>query len=129
MTRRSKNKNITSGNLFAGIISFTIPLFLSTLVQTLFTSADTIIVGNFANSLAVAALGAAQPVISLLVGCFVSFATGAGIVISRSIGAGDKDRIKKNCEYALLISELEWDSANDTPIKKVRDYDYGDSED
>lgn len=35
----------------------------------------------------------------------------------------DKDRIKKNCEYALLISELEWDSANDTPIKKVRDYD------
>ena len=82
MTRRSKNKNITSGNLFAGIISFTIPLFLSTLVQTLFTSADTIIVGNFANSLAVAALGAAQPVISLLVGCFVSFATGAGIVIS-----------------------------------------------
>ena len=35
----------------------------------------------------------------------------------------DKDRVKKNCEYALLISELEWDSHNDTPIKKVRDYE------
>lgn len=35
----------------------------------------------------------------------------------------DKDRNKKNCEYALLISELEWDSPNDAPIKKVRDYE------
>lgn len=35
----------------------------------------------------------------------------------------DKDRIKKNCEYALLISELEWDQPNDLPIKKVKEYD------
>ncbi|MFP4479067.1 MAG: DUF2130 domain-containing protein [Candidatus Izemoplasmatales bacterium] len=34
-----------------------------------------------------------------------------------------KDRIKKNCKYALLISELEWDSVNDAPIRKVQDYD------
>jgi hypothetical protein len=35
----------------------------------------------------------------------------------------DKDRIKKNCEYALLISELEWESTNDAPIRKVFGYD------
>lgn len=35
----------------------------------------------------------------------------------------DADRKKKNCEYALLISELEWNSINDTPIKKVREYE------
>lgn len=35
----------------------------------------------------------------------------------------DKDRQKKNCEYALLVSELEWDSPNDAPIKKVREYE------
>ncbi|QWC00314.1 DUF2130 domain-containing protein [Mycoplasmatota bacterium] len=34
-----------------------------------------------------------------------------------------KDRIKKNCEYALLISELEWDSVNDAPIRKIPEYD------
>lgn len=34
----------------------------------------------------------------------------------------DKDRTKKGCEYALLVSELEWDSANDAPIKVVPDY-------
>lgn len=35
----------------------------------------------------------------------------------------DKDRKKKNCEYALLISELEWDQPNDLPIKKVKEYE------
>lgn len=35
----------------------------------------------------------------------------------------DKDRIKKGCEYALLISELEWNSDNDVPIKKVPEYE------
>ncbi len=35
----------------------------------------------------------------------------------------DKDRNKKNCEYALLISELEWDQTNDIPIRKVKEYD------
>lgn len=35
----------------------------------------------------------------------------------------DKDRIKKNCEYALLISELEWETDNDAPIRKVVEYD------
>jgi len=34
----------------------------------------------------------------------------------------DKDRNKKNCEYALLVSELEWDSENDSPIKKVKEF-------
>ncbi|HPN61231.1 MAG TPA: DUF2130 domain-containing protein, partial [Bacilli bacterium] len=35
----------------------------------------------------------------------------------------DKDRNKKNCEYALLISELEWEQANDVPIRKVMEYE------
>lgn len=35
----------------------------------------------------------------------------------------DADRRKKNCEYALLISELEWNDANDVPIRKVKDYE------
>ena len=35
----------------------------------------------------------------------------------------DDDRNKKGCEYALLVSELEWDTANDSPIKKVSEYE------
>lgn len=35
----------------------------------------------------------------------------------------DKDRKKKHCEYALLVSELEWNSPNDAPVKKIQGYD------
>lgn len=35
----------------------------------------------------------------------------------------EDDRIKKNCNYSILISELEWDAANDSPIKKVQEYE------
>jgi len=35
----------------------------------------------------------------------------------------DKDRHKKQCEYALLISELEWDQANDVPIRRIEGYE------
>ena len=35
----------------------------------------------------------------------------------------DSDRNKKKCEYALLVSELEWNDVNDVPIRKVKDYD------
>lgn len=35
----------------------------------------------------------------------------------------DEDRNKKGCEYALLVSELEWDTPNDSPIKKVNEYE------
>ncbi|MDD3348836.1 MAG: DUF2130 domain-containing protein [Bacilli bacterium] len=35
----------------------------------------------------------------------------------------DKDRKKKQCEYALLISELEWDQANDVPIRRIEGYE------
>ncbi len=35
----------------------------------------------------------------------------------------DKDRNKKNCEYALLVSELEWNNDNDAPIKKVKEFE------
>ena len=73
MLHRSSSKNITSGNLFLGIVSFAIPIFLSQLIQTLFTAADTAVVGNFTvgDATAVASIGASNPVISLLVGGFV----------------------------------------------------------
>ena len=104
MLKHNRGKNITSGNLFLGILQFAIPLFLSTLVQNLFTAADTAIVGNFAGGGAVAAIGASNPVISLLVGGFVAFATGTGIVVAKYVGARAADSIKKTVDTAVLFA-------------------------
>lgn len=104
MARKLKERNIISGNLFKGIILYAIPLFLSALIQTLFTAADTAVVGNFADGLAVASIGAGNPVISLLINGFVAFGSGASIIISREIGAQDKDAVKKSVDTAMIFA-------------------------
>ena len=104
MLKQNRNKNITSGNLFLGILQFAIPLFISTLVQNLFTAADTAIAGNFAGGGAVAAIGAGNPVITLLVGSFTAFATGTGIVVAKYVGARDAQNIKNTVDTAVLFA-------------------------
>ena len=104
MFKQTRSKNITSGNLFLGILQFAIPLYISSLVQNLFTAADTAIAGNFADGLAVAAIGAGNPVINLLIGCFVSFATGAGMIVARAVGSKDESCIKESVDTAMVFS-------------------------
>lgn len=104
MWKQNRSKNITSGNLFVGILQFAIPLYISSLAQNLFTAADTAIVGNFADGLAVAAIGAGNPVISLLIGCFVSFATGAGMIVARAIGSKDTVRVKQTVDTSMVFA-------------------------
>ena len=104
MLKQKQGRNITSGNLFKGIVTYAIPLFLSALIQTLFTAADTAVVGNFADSIAVASIGAGNPVISLLVNSFVAFGSGASIIISREIGADDRDAVKKSVDTAMIFA-------------------------
>ena len=104
MLKQKQGRNITSGNLFKGIVSYAIPLFLSALIQTLFTAADTAVVGNFADSIAVASIGAGNPVISLLINGFVGFASGASIIISHEIGAGNKEAVKKSVDTAMIFA-------------------------
>ena len=104
MLKQKQGRNITSGNLFKGIVTYAIPLFLSALIQTLFTAADTAVVGNFADSIAVASIGAGNPVISLLINGFVGFASGASIIISHEIGAGNKEAVKKSVDTAMIFA-------------------------
>ena len=104
MLKQNRGKNITSGNLFFGIIQFAFPLFIATLVQQLFTAADTAIVGNFAGGSAVAAIGASAPVTSLLVGGFTGLSGGTGVVLAKYVGAKDAEKCKKTMDTAMVFA-------------------------
>lgn len=106
MTSLSQAKGITSGKLFPAVIQFAIPLFISSLVQALFSATDAVVVGNFTagDGNAVASIGAANPVISLLINGFIALSTGAGIIIARAIGANDRTTIKKAVDTAIVFS-------------------------
>ncbi len=90
----SKNQiDMLHGPLLMKIIVFTLPLAASSILQQLFNSVDVAVVGRFASSQALAAVGSNTPVISLLINLFMGVSMGANVIISNHIGQGDKRRI------------------------------------
>lgn len=93
----SENKGtvLLKGPIWKGIVTFAIPLFLGNLFQQLYNTVDSLIVGNFIGSDALAAVSSSGSLIFLLVGFFNGIATGAGVIISKYFGAEDYEGLKK----------------------------------
>lgn len=80
---------MTSGSIFKRMIFFALPLFLGNLFQQLYNTVDSLIVGNFLGSSALAAVSSSGSLIFLLIGFLTGISTGAGVVVSRYFGAED----------------------------------------
>lgn len=91
----NKGTKLLEGPIWKGIVSFAIPLFLGNLFQQLYNTVDSLIVGNFLGSDALAAVSSSGSLIFLMVGFFNGIAMGAGVVISKYFGARDYENIKK----------------------------------
>ena len=94
----------TTGNLLQSIITYTIPLILGTLVQTCFNAIDLAVLGNMADSNAVASVGATSMIIALLVNSFIGIAGGAKIILAHYFGAKNTEKLQKTASTSLIIS-------------------------
>ena len=90
-----KTTLMTEGAIGRKIIAFALPLFLGNLFQQLYNTADSLIVGNFLGSNALAAVSSSGNLIFLMVGFFHGIAAGAGVVIARYYGARELKSVKK----------------------------------
>ena len=86
---------MTEGPIWKKIIAFALPLFLGNLFQQLYTTADSLIVGNFLGSSSLAAVSSSGPPIFLLVGFFNGIAVGAGVVTARYYGARQSESVSQ----------------------------------
>jgi putative MATE family efflux protein len=91
----NSSTKLLEGSIWKGIVSFAIPLFLGNLFQQLYNTVDSLIVGNFLGSDALAAVSSSGSLIFLLVGFFNGIAMGAGVVISKHFGAKDYEGLRK----------------------------------
>ena len=80
-------KDMTEGAIPPLLVGFTIPLVLGNLFQQLYNTADSLIVGNFLGSNALAAVSSSGNLIFLMVGFINGIAMGAGVVVARYYGA------------------------------------------
>lgn len=92
---KSSAIDFTKGNLKKEIIFFAMPLFLGNLFQQLYNAADSLIVGNTLGAQALASVSSSGSLIFMMTGFFNGLATGAGVVISKYIGAKEYDKVKK----------------------------------
>lgn len=81
---------MTTGSISKRMIAFALPLLLGNLFQQLYNTVDSLIVGNFLGSSALAAVSSSGSLISMLIGFLSGIASGAGVIVSRYFGANDE---------------------------------------
>ena len=99
-------KDMTQGRPWKRIMEFAVPMLIGNFAQQLYNTADSIIVGKFVGDNALAAVGSAMPILNLLLALFVGISTGAGIVVSQSFGARDRDGLNKAIGNCITLSFL-----------------------
>ncbi|MCF2681257.1 MATE family efflux transporter [Faecalicatena contorta] len=100
-----KNQSVmTEGPIWKKILYFSIPLILGNLFQQMYNTVDSIIVGNYIGSEALAAVGSSGSIINLLIGFCVGASAGAGVVISQYYGAQNKEGVRKAVHTTIAIS-------------------------
>lgn len=97
---------MTSGDYRKKIIYFALPIFLGSLFQQFYNTADSLIVGNFLGSSALAAVSSTGSLIFLLIGFFLGFSSGSGVIIAREIGARNDENTSKAVHTAVFLGIL-----------------------
>ncbi len=95
MKEGSASVRLTEGPIWKRLVAFAIPLFFGNLFQQLYNTADSLIVGNFLGSDALAAVSSSGSLIFLMVGFFNGISLGAGVVIARYFGAKDDELVQR----------------------------------
>ena len=95
---------MTEGPIARQMIAFAFPLLLGMLFQQMYNAADSLIVGNFLGSEALAAVSSSSNMIHLLIGFVMGISNGAGVVISRYYGARDIGRVQKTIHTLLAFA-------------------------
>lgn len=101
---KPKTIDATRGPIVPQIILFVIPLILTTLIQTLFNAVDIAVLGNMADTRAVAAVGATSTIVHLIVDAFVGISSGAKIVLSRLVGRNDEKELHRTIDTSIVMA-------------------------
>lgn len=101
---RNYEMDMCNGPIFTKLIGFAIPLILSGLLQLLFNAADIIVVGRFAGSESLAAVGSTSSLINLLVNVFIGLSIGANVLVAQYYGAQKLKDLEETVHTAIVLA-------------------------
>ena len=102
--KKSYEMDMCSGPILKKVLSFALPLMLSGVLQLLFNAADVIVVGRFAGSQSLAAVGSTTALINLLINIFIGLSIGANVLVARYYGAKSEKDVSETVHTAIAIS-------------------------
>lgn len=101
-----RDVDMLKGPLVKNVAFFTLPLMLTGVLQLLFNAADMVVVGRFASSSALAAVGSTGSLIALFTNLFMGLSVGTGVVVARSYGAGDMRGVSKGVHTSMAVGAI-----------------------
>ena len=96
-------KDLTRGTPWKLILQFALPIMAGNLLQQLYNTADTIIVGNFNGQQALSAVGACASLTVLFTALAIGFSIGAGVLISQYFGASRERELRQYAATAIVL--------------------------
>jgi len=99
-----RTMDMTEGPLFSKVLFFAMPIMLSGILQLLFNAADTIVVGRFAGSLALAAVGSVGSLNNMIISLFVGLSIGANVLVARFTGSREDKNVSETVHTSVLLS-------------------------
>lgn len=107
--KTQKNKyeiDMCNGTILDKLISFSIPLMLSGILQLLFNAVDIIVVGHFTGSEALAAVGSTTALINVLVNLFIGISLGANVLAARYYAMGQNKKMSETVHTAITLAMI-----------------------
>ncbi len=98
------NRRITEGVIWKQLLLFFFPILLGSFFQQMYNTVDTVIVGRFVGTGALAAVGASGPILSLINGFFLGVSTGATVILSQFCGASDREGVSRALHTGIALA-------------------------
>lgn len=96
-------RKMTQGPIRGHLLAYALPLILGNLFQLTYNAVDTIVIGKFAGERALAAVSAADPVMTIVILGVSGISIGASVLMSRFFGAGEEDKLRREVATTMLF--------------------------
>ena len=106
MREKRLRQDLCQGPFLPKIISYTLPIILTNILQLLFNAADLMVLGQIKGNDNVGAVGATGSLINLLISLFVGLSVGAGVCVAQGIGARDDERVSRAVHTAIPAAAI-----------------------
>lgn len=101
---RNRDLDMTQGPLLPLMLRFALPLMLTSILQLLYNAADIAVVGQFAGSQSLAAVGSTGSLINLLTNLFMGLSLGGNVIIAHANGAGDRQGVSRGVHTSIALA-------------------------